>query len=96
MTDIWDISRRLSERLANEPWYHRIVISDIFDEQGRMTTRLVVWGEHVRGRQPDIPTEFDGYPVIFHRVTPDAECPFGSVRKRTRSRAEQDAGSDEP
>jgi hypothetical protein len=76
----------LAAELREKPWYHRTTV--VWTESGGY--HLEVYGERVRGLVPaDCPDMYRGLHVVFNRVTPSAECPFGSVKARTRTKAEQ-------
>ena len=91
MNEVHDAAGRLNAILRSKDWYHRCSVLDV-QIDGRLRTALNVWGEYVGGKVPnDAPRCHEGYTVVFSRVTQRNECPFGSVRARTRSKREQDA-----
>lgn len=92
MDDAMTIAARLGRLLRDKPWYHRTTVCDRrMEDNGRLATTLEVWGEYEHGQEPEYPKRFGGLYVQFNRVTPNRECPFGSVKATTRSRKLQDA-----
>jgi hypothetical protein len=73
----------LCERLRSCRWYHRTSIIEEYEPQPNGWSQLIrvtiqIWG--TGKTHPEIPKEFEGWPVRFIRVTKKRPCPFGSVR----------------
>lgn len=78
---IEDASNKLAALLRTEDWYHR---TSFVWEQG-IGNYLTVWGEF--DRPESLPTEYEGFPVRFNRVSARHPCPFGSVKPKRKGRA---------